>query len=101
MPGSQTSQGRHRACDSAPHRLAFRQHKDVGTLNIVRFRGSMAGLSAQGLRMKTFEGLHAASLSFIDVIFVMRQEHPIHGLHRKTANSDASCMIVQQLLVLS
>ena len=33
MPGSQTSQGRDKACDSAPHRVAFRRAKDVSTLN--------------------------------------------------------------------
>ena len=33
MPGSQTTQGRGGACDSALHRIAFRINDNVGTLN--------------------------------------------------------------------
>ena len=37
MPGSQTTQGRPRACDNARHRVAFRYANSVGTLNNIAF----------------------------------------------------------------
>ncbi|MHB1493964.1 MAG: hypothetical protein ACYCUY_00730 [Acidithiobacillus sp.] len=37
MPGSQTTQGRTGACDSAPPRVAFRHANGVSTLNIKAF----------------------------------------------------------------
>ena len=37
MPGSQTTQGQCRACDSALHCIAFRYANSVGALNIKAF----------------------------------------------------------------